>query len=123
MDDINDFVLEKVKKMLEEDVNCIKKTGNSFWPLTFSDPEHFDLLNKMAADLYAKEFGNFKEKCSNLSRKRATNREIAKALKFEIDQLQKTSAFYRSLAAYLALQFKKSQMLERFAEKKREKKG
>jgi hypothetical protein len=118
MDDINDFVLEKVKKMLEEDVNCIKKTGNTFWPLTFGDPEHFGLLIKMAADLYGKEYENFKRKCSDLSRRRATNSEIAKAMKFEIDQLQKTSAFYKALASYLALQFKKSQMIDRFAEKK-----
>lgn len=118
MDDINDFVLKKVKKMIEEDANCIGKTGNSFWPLNFSDPEHFVPLNKMATNLYGKEFENFKENCSNLSRKRATSLEIAKTLKFEIDQLQKTSAFYKALAAYLALQFKKSQIIERFAEKK-----
>ena len=117
MDNIEGFAWGKIEKMLEQNMDSLKKIGGCAWPF-ITDSEQSEKLVKLTSDLYKKETEAFREKIAKLHRKRAESPEIAKTLKAEIDQLQKASSFYKALSFHLALEFRKSQMIEEFASRR-----
>ena len=117
MDNIEGFVWEKIEKMLKQNLDSFRKIGKHVWPF-ITDSEQSEKLPKLTADLYKKETESFEKKIAKLHREKAASPEIARTLKAEIDQLQKTNSFYKALSFHLALEFRKSRMIEEFTAKR-----